>query len=195
VSARLSRSPLLAGPKDLSWSLDLDVLPQQLSQLPLPPEKLSGLSGTAKAAIHLTGNKTDLGGTIDVEVDDLIARGKGPLDVGLGVKLEPQTTGLDVSVASGGATIVHIDGKIARPGQGLLAALRDKTPGKSTLDKLGTPAIDLTVDVVKHPVSTLAGMKPALAQIPGNLAGSIRIGGDVKTPTAAGDIATRTSTP
>ncbi|MBW2455634.1 MAG: AsmA family protein, partial [Deltaproteobacteria bacterium] len=185
----LSRSPLVAGPRQLAWSVDLGLKPQNLADLPLPPEKIAGLSGKLGANIKLQGNRSDLAGQVQAKFDDVVRDGKGPFSGQLTVDIKPEHTVLDVDLDVSQTPVLRVDGTVARPGTGLLAALRDKTPGKSTLDKLGTPALDVTIDVVNHPIKTHASLKPALAQLPGNLAGSIHVRGNVKTPTASGDLA------
>lgn len=189
AKVELSKSPLLPGPKAVSWSLDLDVLPQVLSSLPLPPEKLAGVGGTASAGIHLKGNKQDVTGKVDVKVDGLVARGKGPFNVGLGVTIQEKEIVVDVDAGAGKSTLVKVDGSVARGGKGLIPALRDKTPGKSTADKLGNPKIDVTIELPDQSTAAYAAISPILHEIPGKLGGKIQVGGDLKTPIADGTIA------
>ncbi|RLB63819.1 MAG: hypothetical protein DRI90_06000 [Deltaproteobacteria bacterium] len=189
VQVELSRSPLVPGPRQLGWSLDLNVKPQDLAKLPLPPDKIAGLSGTVGVEIDLQGNRSDLTGSVQATFNDVVRDGKGPFSGQLTARVKPDKTslGLDLDVAT--TPVLRVNGTVARPGTGLLAALRDKTPGKSTADKLGNPALDVTVDIVKHPIKTHASLKPALAELPGNLAGAIQVGGDLTTPTATGGVA------
>lgn len=188
LRAELSKSPLLPGDKGLAWSLDLDVLPQIIGELPLPPEKLAGYAGTAGGEIHLTGNKTDVTGKVDVKVDGLLARGKGPFNVGVGVAIEDDEIVVDVDAGAGKNKLVQIDGNVARGGKGLIAALRDKTPGKSTVDKIGNPKIALTVVLPEQSTSAYGALSPVLYELPGKLGGKIVVTGDLQTPVAEGGI-------
>ena len=187
----LSRSPLLPGPRDLSWKVDLDLPPLLLAELPLPADKLAGLSGQAKAGIHLAGNASDLGGRIDVALEQAKRNGKGPVDVHLGVGIDPAVTRINLDAAVAGTRVLDAKGTLARPGRGLLAALRDKTPGKSTAAKLGDPAIDITLDVPDHSPRTyvaFAPMNPLLMTIPGLIGGAIHVGGRMSAPVADGAV-------
>ncbi len=187
LRAELSRSPLIKGPESaLAWSLDLDVLPQQLAKLPLPKAKLEGLSGMAKAAIKLAGNRRDVTGSVALDVEQLLLKEKGLFDLHVGLALDEKTTNLGVALELGGAPLLTLSGNIARPGKGLLAALRDKTPGRNIVEKLGNPALDLQLAVPKHTPKVYAAIKPKLASWPGSIAGAIDISGDLKRPLASG---------
>ncbi len=187
--ARLSKSPLLPGHKALTWSLDLDVLPQIISELPLPPEKLAGFGGTASADIHLAGNKKDVTSRVNVKVDSLVARGKGPFNLGVGVAIEDEAIAIDVDAGAGKSTLLKVDGSIARGGKGLIAAVRDKTPGKSIVDKIGNPKIAFTVELPDQSTAAYAALSPVLHKLPGKLGGRIEVTGDLKMPLADGAIA------
>jgi hypothetical protein len=191
VTAEFSRSPLLPGDKALSWNLDLDLLPQILAELPIGAEKKRELelAGTARGKIQLAGTKTDLGGTIDVNVDGMMAKGKGPMDVGIGLAIKPENTAVDIAVKSGGSTIVKIDGTVERSSTGLLAALRDKTEGKSTVDKLGNPKLAVTVALPDQKTSAYQVLAPIFGKLPGKLGGAIHVTGDLSMPLAAGSVA------
>jgi hypothetical protein len=189
LKVELSKSPLLSGPKELTWSLDLDVLPQVIAKLPLPPEKIAGLAGTASADIHLEGNKRDVKGSVDVTVDGLVARGKGPFNVQLGVDIEDEQIAIDVDAGAGKSTLVKVDGTVGRGGKGLIAAVRDKTPGKSTIDKIGNPKIAMTVELPDQSTAAYGAISPVLYELPGKLGGKIEVAGNLKEPTAEGAIA------
>jgi AsmA family/TamB, inner membrane protein subunit of TAM complex len=186
VRAELSRSPIFPGPKAVTWSLDLDLLPQVLEDW--VEASVLGLEGVAKAGIHLEGTHEDLSGSVKLDVDRFKYKGKGPVGLHLALGVEPDKTKLDLDADFAGTPLLDIAGQIGRPGKGLIAALRDKTPGKSTLDKLGPAPIDVTVTVPKHKPSTYASLKPKLAKLPGTFGGSIHVGGDLKTPVAKGSI-------
>ncbi len=187
--AVLSRSPLLPGPRSLSWSLDLDVLPQVIGELPLPPEKISGYAGTASGKIRLAGNRADVTGSVDVKVDGLLARGKGPFNLGLGVAIEEDKVVLDVDAGAGKNTLVKVDGTIARGGKGLVAALGDKTPGKSTVDKLGNPQLDVVVELPDQPTMAYGALSPILYSLEGRLGGKVVVSGNLSEPLAEGAFA------
>ncbi|MCA9618492.1 MAG: translocation/assembly module TamB domain-containing protein [Myxococcales bacterium] len=186
VKAELARSPIFPGEKKIDWQLDLDLLPQTLEDW--VEAKVLGLEGVAKAGIHLKGTNTDLEGKVAVDVERFKYQGKGPVGLHVGAEVQPETTALDLRAAFDGRELLVVDGKIARPGRALLAALRDKTPGKSTADKLGNPAIDVKVRVPKHSPSTYAKLAPKIAKLPGAFEGSIDVAGNLAAPTATGTI-------
>ena len=186
IQAELPRSPVLPGPKDVDWKLDLELLPQTLQDW--VEAKVVGLEGVAKAGIHLEGNRSDVKGSVTVDVERLKVKGNGPFGLHVGVGIEPERTTVDVDAQIDDTPVLAIAGHLGRPGDGLLAALRDKTPGKSTLDKLGTVPLAITIDVPKHAPKTYAQFRPKLAKLPGTFGGSIEVTGDLKTPLAEGFI-------
>ncbi len=186
AGAALSRSFLLPGPRELSWWLDLDLKPLTLEEY--VEARMLGLSGTAEAGIHLKGDRHSLGGRVDVDVAKLQKGDLGKLDAHLGVRIEPDKTALEVTAGVNGTGVLDLRGDVGRPGLGLLSALRDPTPGKRTIDKLGNPPLDLTLTVVEHAPKTWAFRVPALADLPGRFGGAIAIRGDAATPLAKGEI-------
>lgn len=184
LRAELPRSPVLPGPKDVDWKLDLDLLPQTLEDW--VEAKVVGLEGVAKAGIHLEGNRSDVKGNVTIDVERLKVKDKGPFGLHLGVGIEPERTTVDVAAQIDDTPVLAIDGRIGRAGDGLIAALRDKTPGKSTLDKLGPVPLAITIDVPKHAPKTYAQFRPILAKLPGNFGGSLQVTGDLKTPLVDG---------
>ena len=121
--------------------------------------------------VQLGGRTALARAQVDVDLKDFHKDELGPFDVHLGVGVEPDRTKLELDAAVHGVKVVHIGGGIDRPGTGLLAALGDKTPGKSTVDKLGNPAIDVKVTVPEHAPKTWAFLKPALEKLPGSFGG------------------------
>ncbi|MBW2529571.1 MAG: translocation/assembly module TamB domain-containing protein [Deltaproteobacteria bacterium] len=184
----LSRSPLVPGPKQVSWAVKLDVPQQDLGALPIAEAQALGVAGKASASIDLRGNQSDLYGSVGIDLDDVVVTGKGPLSGKLAVKIEPKGIELDTDLALDGSPVLRTRGGIARSGKGLLAALRDKRPGVTTVDKLGNPAIDLDVEVPRHRMSTYRSINPKVASLPGTLGGAIDVGGDLTTPTAEGGL-------
>jgi hypothetical protein len=187
----LSHSPLLPGPRTVSWAVDLDVKPQDLAKLPLSKEKLDELklAGIASAKIHLVGNKSDIGGKVKIELAEVTKNNKGPFDSTIAINIKPDKIKLDVDLDVGRMPVVRAKAELARGGKGLLLALKDKTPGKSTVDKLGNPALKASVEIPDHSTVAYVGLQPALAALPGMVGGQIDISGDLKTPVAKGGIA------
>ena len=184
IRAELPRSPVLPGPKDVDWKLDLELLPQTLEDW--VEAKVVGLEGVAKAGIHLEGNRSDVKGSVAVDVERLKVKGKGPFGLHVGVGIEPERTTVDVDAKIDDTPVLAVDGQIGRAGDGLIAALRDKTPGKSTLDKLGPAPLAITIDVPKHAPKTYAQFRPKLAKLPGTFGGTIEVKGDLAWPLVDG---------
>lgn len=184
----LSRSPLLPGPRQLTWSVDLDVPKQDLAALPVPDLRALGLRGGASAAIDLRGNQTDLYGSLAVLLDQVVVTGRGPLSGKVAVAIQPGQTSLETDLALAGQPVLKTRGGLARSGQGLLAALRDQRPGASLGDKLGNPTIDFDVEIPRHPLTTYRTVNPKIAELPGTLGGTVHVGGDLSTPTAEGGV-------
>ncbi len=185
----LPRSPLLPGKPDLSWSASLEVPAQQLGDLPLPPHVAAILKGNASAKVALRGNLSDLAGTVNLDLKDVVASGKGPLDAALNIAIARQGTSLDLSLDVANKPVLRATPKLARSSTGLLSALRDKNPNKSLSDKLGNPTLSGNIEIIKHPVRLYSFGKPKNLSLPGKLAGRLRLGGDLQTPTALGVIA------
>jgi len=198
VQAELSRSPVLPGPKDVDWKLDLELLPQVLEDW--VEAKVIGLEGVAKAGIHLEGNRRDVTGEVSLDVERLKVKDMGPFGLHLGLGIDPDETGVDIDAQIAETPVLAVDGHLGRPGKGLLAALTDPTPGKSTLDKLGDVPLAITIEVPKHAPTVYAQFRPALALLPGTFGGKIQVKGNLKTPLVDGfvgyqDFQTRSGKP
>ncbi|HZO16928.1 MAG TPA: hypothetical protein VFB62_26810, partial [Polyangiaceae bacterium] len=187
----LSRSPLVQGPREATWNLKVDAKPPPLEELAMFSSKLDGVSGNATAHIDVHGNERDVYGKIDVDLRRVKRNNLGPIDADVGLDIGNDDTKVALDAQLAGIKMVRTRGKVARSGKGLLAAVRDKTPGKSLGDKLGNPALDVTVDLLEHALSVHERQVPRLKDAPGNVGGRIHVGGDMKTPTADGVIGLR----
>jgi hypothetical protein len=184
VGVTLSRSPLLPGPKDLTWHTDLHVKDLALQDLPLPPERK--LAGNVALDVELDGTRHDVTGKVTVAAKKVSVRGRGPIDSKLEVTIDGAQTKLAGNVDVAGTRVLDIDGSMARGGSGLLAAVRQ--PQGTLPERLGNPALDVTLAVPDHSPITYLTVEPRVAALPGTYGGGFKIDGTLGEPTAKGGI-------
>lgn len=184
IGVVLSRSPLIPGPKPgLEWDVKLGVPKRDLSKLPIVPP----LAGQGELVLSGKGDKVDIDAlSLDLNLDDFVRNGKGPIDASVNVTVEEARTTLALSAGLGDKPLLIGKGELARGGKALLAALKKKN--MSTIEKLGDPELTLDLDVVEQPIAALAPVAPGTAKLPGNLHGGFDVRGKLSAITAEGGI-------
>ncbi|MBI5531615.1 MAG: translocation/assembly module TamB domain-containing protein [Deltaproteobacteria bacterium] len=181
VDADLSRSPLVAGPREVDWKATVDVAPQSLAALPLAPGKLDGMKGNAELHANLHGNLRDVLGDVHVQVQDFV-RGKEmePVTAKVDVKLEDKEATLDIGARIRGEEYLRVSGTAGVAGSGLIATLKKH--------QLADAALNLTLEIPRRPLSDLSAIRPALLVAPGQVEGKIAVTGTIGKPIAIGAV-------
>jgi len=196
LASRFARSPLAGGAATAQWTANLDLPPRDAATLPPVPAlaKLRALGGTLSAALDANGTASDVNAKLAVDFNHFFTP-KGPLvtpaqqlgalpkggilDAHVGVVLDADKTTVDTTVTLADGALATLRGTAALAGKGLIP--RAKAGG------LDAP-LDLDLDVPTRKVASLVGFSPTLLGIPGDLGGTIHVGGTMKTPTAKGGI-------
>ncbi len=178
LDANFRRSPLIpGGAKELDWKLVLDLPRQRIEELPLPPR---GLTGGFAAHIALTGNRSDVNGTVLVNLDDVHRDDLGPLAANVLVTLDHTETRLAAKVSAAKLEALRVNGKIGVAGDGLILRAKNK--------QLGDPSLEINVDLPRHRLDRWAVLRPKLAELEGSFGGKILVEGSAKEPLANGEL-------
>lgn len=182
AAARFGGSPLLPrGAAEVEWKLSGRLAEDDLSALPLPPERKAGLSGGARLAFELSGTRQDAGGRVELELASLKKGETGPIDGKLTLELEAERTRLALDVKAAGLDALRTRGAVGLGGRGLFQTLREKKAGRASLD--------LNVELPKHRLAEWAALRPKLERFLGSVGGLFHVVGTVAEPTAEGEIA------
>jgi hypothetical protein len=175
--AQLTGSPILGPGWDADWNVDLNLLTQRIAEL---TGKADGPTGNVTAHVALRGNRRDLFGKGNVALAGVGNPRVGPLDVALGFAVEPEHTEVDLGVRANGSELLHGGGRVELGGTGLITALKTK--------QVGERALGVTIQIPSHTMADLGATFPALAKLPGRLAGEWRVRGTTASPVVNGDI-------
>ena len=149
--------------------------------------RVRAVGGKLAGTIDLRGDPRDITAEVRLAASDLKPDGNGPIDANVKVDLLADKTTVDVGVdladvdrrSNAKSRLLTLSGPVGLAGKGLFAR------AKAGLD----PSLDLTLDVPSRKLSSLSALRPKLEKAPGNLSGSIKIGGSAKAPMAAGSLA------
>lgn len=180
LDAALARSPLTPGPKSVGWHAVLDMKPKALASLPLPNDRGKAVGGTVALHGDFEGTLDDAKGLLTLGAHDLRPGGKGPIDADLSIGLDEAAAKIALGVDLAKSRLLGVDGKIGVAGKGLVAKLR----AKQVLD----PSVDVSLDIPKRALASLATVSPALATIPGDLSGHVEVHGTKSAPVGRGTL-------
>ncbi|NUP05724.1 MAG: hypothetical protein HOW73_06650 [Polyangiaceae bacterium] len=184
VDATFPTSPLSGGAAGVKYKGHFDIGPGPLASLPAVAKlaKARKLGGDVTGKLDVEGTRSDLLATLELAATDLVKGSPeapaGLYDANIKVEVKPDKTDVLVSADLQDVRLATIAGSLGLGGKGLLPRI------KQGLD----PSLDLTLDIPQRKLSSLAVVRPKLEKAPGNLSGSVKLGGSLKNPSASGGI-------
>ena len=188
ATVELSRSPLLPGPREVDYAIEIDAPPRDLDELPI---ELAGVGGTAQGAVSIRGSSSGSPGLeadAAVSVTDLVVFGRGPLDAELTLDAGREVD-LSAELRHEGTPLFVIEGSAPHSGADLVAALRAENPDEALAAQLEGAPIRARAELPRQDISAYQPISPALADLPGKLGGQIELEGDPTAPRVTGALA------
>ena len=176
IGADLTRS---ASGTDVAWTAGISVKPPALQSLPAPIRR-PGLSGNLNLRADLSGTRRDLQGRLVLSADGVHKGELGPLDLKTQLDVGAAETKFDLKLRAAGLDAVALHGTVGVAGKNLIQTLREK--------KLGDPALDAELTVVRQRVAKYASLRKKLILVPGEISGRMALTGTVKEPLVNGAV-------
>ncbi len=162
--------------RDGDWHLVVDVGERSLAEVAaLLPERLRGKipAGAVAAHIDIGGTPAQPSGSAHIDLTGAFLKGR-PLE---------QEVRLDATIRprSGGGLDIATDGSLKIDGRQDPTALIRGGVTLPALDRaaLRRATLDLAVEIPRRPLASLAGLRPALARLPGQVGGGATLRGPI----------------